>query len=193
VTSRPLIRTALTALLGCGGVACATTTQFDRYVEERRWADAARVFSADSSLLNNERALYAAGVLYGSPERPTYDPAIAGDLLRRLISRFPESKYRGDASSRLALLDQVISARRDSEKRQRELAAEIEALTADTRLLRARLDSVSMQSDQIRRNSTRLEAELRDRDEQLRSLRRELQRLKEIDLKPRPPASVIKP
>jgi len=73
------------------------------------------------------------------------------------------------------------------------LAAEIEALTADTRLLRARLDSVSMQSDQIRRNSTRLEAELRDRDEQLRTLRRELQRLKEIDLKPRPPAGVIKP
>ena len=193
MTSRPLIRTALTALLGCGGVACVTTTQFDRYLDERRWADAARVFSADSSLLNNDRALYAAGVLYGSPERPTYDPAIASDLLRRLISRFPESKYRGDASSRLALLDQVINARRDSEKRQRELAAEIEALTADTRLLRARLDSVSMQSDQIRRNSTRLEAELRDRDEQLRTLRRELQRLKEIDLKPRPPAGVIKP
>jgi len=188
-----LIRTALATLLGCGGVACVTTTQFDRYLDERRWADAARVFSADSSLLNNDRALYAAGVLYGSPERPTYDPAIASDLLRRLISRFPESKYRGDASSRLALLDQVINARRDSEKRQRELAAEIEALTADTRLLRARLDSVSMQSDQIRRNSTRLEAELRDRDEQLRSLRRELQRLKEIDLKPRPPAGVIKP
>jgi len=193
VTSRPLIRTALAALLGFGGVACVTTTQFDRYLDERRWADAARVFSADSSLLNNDRALYAAGVLYGSPERPTYDPAIASDLLRRLISRFPESKYRGDASSRLALLDQVINARRDSEKRQRELAAEIEALTADTRLLRARLDSVSMQSDQIRRNSTRLEAELRDRDEQLRTLRRELQRLKEIDLKPRPPAGVIKP
>ena len=193
MTSRPLIRTALATLLGCGGVACVTTTQFDRYLDERRWADAARVFSADSSLLNNDRALYAAGVLYGSPERPTYDPAIASDLLRRLISRFPESKYRGDASSRLALLDQVINARRDSEKRQRELAAEIEALTADTRLLRARLDSVSMQSDQIRRNSTRLEAELRDRDEQLRTLRRELQRLKEIDLKPRPPAGVIKP
>jgi len=193
VTSRPLIRTALSTLLSCGGVACATTTQFDRDLDERRWADAARVFSADSTLLNNDRALYAAGVLYGSPERPTYDPAVASDLLRRLISRFPDSKYRGDASSRLALLDQVISARRDSEKRQRELAAEIEALTADTRLLRARLDSVSMQSDQIRRNSTRLEAELRDRDEQLRTLRRELQRLKEIDLKPRPPAGVIKP
>jgi predicted RNase H-like nuclease (RuvC/YqgF family) len=161
-------------------------------LDERRWSDAARAFSADSSLLNDDRALYAAGVLYGSPERPTYDPAIASDVLRRLISRFPQSKYRNDAASRLSLLDQVINARRDAENRQRELAAEIESLTADTRLLRARLDSVSLQSDQTRRNSTRLEAELRDRDEQLRTLRRELQRLKEIDLKPRPP-SVIKP
>lgn len=192
MTARSLSRSALTALLGCAGVACASTTQFDRYLDERRWSDAARAFSADSSLLNDDRALYAAGVLYGSPERPTYDPAIASDVLRRLISRFPQSKYRNDAASRLALLDQVISARRDAENRQRELAAEIESLTADTRLLRARLDSVSLQSDQIRRNSTRLEAELRDRDEQLRTLRRELQRLKEIDLKPRPP-SVIKP
>ena len=193
MTARSLSRSALTALLGCAGVACASATQFDRYLDERRWADAARAFSADSSLLNDDRALYAAGVLYGSPERPTFDPAIASDVLRRLISRFPQSKYRNDAASRLALLDQVISARSDAEKRQRELAAEIESLTADTRLLRARLDSVSLQTDQIRRNSTRLEAELRDRDEQLRTLRRELQRLKEIDLKPRPPAGVIKP
>ena len=179
-------------MLGCAVAACATTTQFDRYLGEGRWADAARVFSADSSLLNSDDALYAAGVLYGSPERPTYDPAIASDMLRRLISRFPDSKHRSDAAARLALLDQIIRARRDAEDRQRTLATEIESLTADTKLLRARLDSISLQSDQLRRNTTRLEAELRDRDEQLRTLRRELQRLKEIDLKPRPPA-VIKP
>jgi hypothetical protein len=180
-------------MIGCVAVACATATPFDRYLGEGRWADAARVFSADSSLLNDDRALYAAGVLYGSAERPTFDPAIASDLLRRLISRFPQSKYRGDAVDRLALLDQITRARHDAEDRQRQLAAEIETLTADTRLLRARLDSASLQSDQLRRNTTRLEAELRDRDEQLRTLRRELQRLKEIDLKPRPPAGVIKP
>jgi hypothetical protein len=36
----------------------------------------------------------------------------------------------------------------------------------------------------------RLEAERHDRDEQLKALKLELQRLKDIDLKPRPP---IKP
>ena len=186
------IRNVVVATLGFAAAACATTTQFDRYLSEGRWADAARVFSADSSLLNSDDAMYAAGVLYGSPERPTFDPAIASDVLRRLISRFPDSKHRSDAAARLALLDQIILARREAEDRQRALATEIEALTADTKLLRARLDSVSLQGDQLRRNTTRLEAELRDRDEQLRTLRRELQRLKEIDLKPRPPA-VIKP
>ena len=186
------IRNVVVATLGFAAAACATTTQFDRYLNEGRWTDAGRVFSADSSLLNSDDAMYAAGVLYGSPERPTFDPAIASDVLRRLISRFPDSKHRADAAARLALLDQIIRARRDAEDRQRALAAEIEALTADTKFLRARLDSVSLQGDQLRRNTTRLEAELRDRDEQLRTLRRELQRLKEIDLKPRPPA-VIKP
>jgi hypothetical protein len=189
---RSWIRTAIAPMFGCAVAACASATQFDRYMEESRWADAARAFSADSSLLNDDRALYAAGMLYGSPERPTFDAAIASDVLRRLISRFPQSKYRNDAASRLALLDQITRARHDADERQRQLAAEIETLTADTRLLRARLDSVSLQSDQSKRNTTRLEAELRDRDEQLRVLRRELQRLKEIDLKPRPPG-VIKP
>jgi hypothetical protein len=189
---RSWIRTAIASMFGCAVVACASATQFDRYMEESRWADAARAFSADSSLLNDDRALYAAGMLYGSPERPTFDAAIASDVLRRLITRFPQSKYRNDATSRLALLDQITRARHDADERQRQLSAEIEMLTADTRLLRARLDSISLQSDQAKRNTTRLETELRDRDEQLRVLRRELQRLKEIDLKPRPPG-VIKP
>jgi hypothetical protein len=172
--------------------ACATT-QFDRYLAEGRWADAARVLSADSSLLNDEHALYAAGMLYGTPGRPTFDPTIGRDLFRRLLLRFPQSGHRNDAIDRIALLEDGMRARRDAEARERDLTAQIEALTADTRLLRARLDSIGLQTDQVRRNTTRLEAELRDRDEQLRTLRRELQRLKEIDLKPRPPARVIKP
>jgi hypothetical protein len=172
--------------------ACATTP-FDRYLAEERWADAARVFSADSSLLNNEHALYAAGVLYGTPGRPTFDPVIARDVLRRLLSRFPQSDHRNDAVERLALLDEIARARRDAADRERELTVRIDALTAETVQLHARLDSLGAQSDQLRRNASRTEAELHDREEQLRTLRRELQRLKEIDLKPRPPAPVVKP
>ena len=178
--------------LAVGTAACATT-QFDRYLSEQRWADAARVFSADSSLRNDEHALYAAGVLYGTPGRPTFDPAIARDVLVRLLSRFPQSKHRDDASQRLALLDEVVHARRDAELREHALTLQIDSLTTDARLLRTRLDSAGAQGDQMRRTTSRLEAELRDREDQLRLLRRELQRLKEIDLKPRPPAGPIKP
>jgi hypothetical protein len=175
------------------GVSACATSQFDRYIADERWADAARVFSADSSLLNNERALYSAGVLYGTPGRPTFDPAIARDVLRRLISRFPQSEHRNDAIERLALLEEIMRARKDAEAREKALTMQIDSLTSETQQLRVRLDSIGAQADLTRRNTTRLENELRDREEQLRTLRRELQRLKEIDLKPRPPARVIKP
>jgi predicted RNase H-like nuclease (RuvC/YqgF family) len=173
-------------------VACATSP-FDRYLAEERWVDAARVFTADSALLNNEHALYSAGVLYGTPGRATFDAERARVLLRRLVSRFPQSKYRNDATERLSLLDEVARVQREADARERDLTSQIDALTTETRQLRARLDSIGSQADQQRRNSTRLDAELRERDDQLRALRLELQRLKEIDLKPRPPARTIKP
>ena len=172
--------------------ACATT-QFDRYLANQQWADAARVFAADSSLQSDEHALYEAGVLYGSPGRPTFDAERSRFLLRRLVSRFPQSKYLADATDRLALLDEIARSKRESEVHERELTAQIDALTLETRQLHARLDSLSAQTDQFRRSAARAESELRDREEQLRVLRNELQRLKEIDLKPRPPGRVIKP
>ena len=172
--------------------ACATT-QFDRYLSEQRWTDAARVFAADTGLLNDEHALYEAGVLYGTPGRATFDADRSRALLRRLLSQFPQSKHRNAAADRLALLEEVARARRETEAHERELTAQIEMLTLETRQLRVRLDSIGGQTDQLRRNAARAEAELREREDQLRALRLELQRLKEIDLKPRPPARVIRP
>jgi len=66
------------------------------------------------------------------------------------------------------------------------LEATIEALGAELEALRAARDSVGAQNDSLRVSASRLEADLRDREEQMRALRLELQRLKEIDLKPRP-------
>lgn len=185
-------RTRIIALGLVATTACATT-QFDRYLAKQQWADAARVFAADSSLQNDEHALYEAGVLYGTPGRPTFDADRSRALLRRLVTRFPQSKHLGDATDRLALLDEIARAKGESAAHERELTLQIEALTTETRQLHARLDSLSGQTDQLRRSATRAEAELHDREEQLRVLRVELQRLKEIDLKPRPPARVIKP
>ena len=182
-------RTRIIALGLATTTACATT-QFDRYLARQQWADAARVFAADSSLQNDEHALFEAGILYGSPARPTFDAERARALLRRLIARFPQSEHLGDATDRLALLDEIARAKGDAEAHQRELAAQIEALTIETRQLHARLDSLSGQTDQLRRSAARTEAELHDREEQLKALRTELQRLKEIDLKPRKPPGV---
>ncbi|MEX2153115.1 MAG: hypothetical protein WD825_07230 [Gemmatimonadaceae bacterium] len=66
------------------------------------------------------------------------------------------------------------------------LEATIQALGAKLEALRVARDSVGAQNDSLRVSASLLEADLRDREEQMRALRLELQRLKEIDLKPRP-------
>jgi len=66
------------------------------------------------------------------------------------------------------------------------LEARVAVLGAETARLRASLDSLRDQSDSLRRNASRVETDLRDREELVRALRLELERLKEIDLRPRP-------
>ena len=66
------------------------------------------------------------------------------------------------------------------------LEARVAVLGAETARLRASLDSLRDQSDSLRRNALRVEVDLRDREELVRALRLELERLKEIDLRPRP-------
>ena len=165
--------------------ACASRP-FDQLLSEHRWADAAQLFASDSTLANDEQALYSAAVLFGSPARPTYDPERARTLFRRLLATFPNSTHVPDAVDRVAMLDEVVRAR-SGVSRMRELEVRIAELTAQQGRLRAGLDSAQAQSDASRRSTARLEADMRDRDEQLRALRLELKQLKEIDLKPRSP------
>ena len=70
---------------------------------------------------------------------------------------------------------------------QRRLETSVASLGAETARLRAELDSLVAQNDSLRRGTSRLEADVLERDEQIRAIRLELQRLKEIDLKPRKP------
>src|SRR5687767_11265933 len=63
--------------------------------------------------------------------------------------------------------------------------AEQKRLQAKVTSLGAALDSLQVLNDSLRLDVSRLEFELIDRDEMLLSLRRHLDRLKEIDLKPR--------
>ncbi|MEP6491859.1 MAG: hypothetical protein ABJF01_04235 [bacterium] len=164
-------------------------TQFDRDFVAEQWSDAAREFAADPSLRNNENALYRAGVLFGTPRRPTYDPAKALDLLSTLLTRFPQTGHRADATARLLLLQDVLRLQREAGLHEIELQERVAALTREIRDVRARLDLSTAQIDSLRGVLARLEADRREREEQLRTLRQELHRLKEIDLRPRrPPA-----
>ena len=181
--TRAIVATWL-ALLAAG---CArATTQFERYYANAQWADAAREFSADSSLARNDRDLYHAALIYGTPGRSTYDPMKGRQLLQLLVGRFPESSYRDDAESRLMLLNSLLQTRDEAMRKEHELEGRIADLTRQTQELRARADSSGAQSDSLRSVVAKLETERREREEQLRALRLELQQLKEIDLKSRP-------
>lgn len=178
---------AVAATLSATG--CVKPSQFDRDFVAEQWSDAAREFAADPSLRNNEHALYRAGVIFGTPRRPTYDPAKALELFSALLARFPSTSHRADATARLLLLEDVLRLQREAGVHEVELQAQVAALTRDIHDVRARLDLATSQSESLQKIITRLEAERRDREEQLRALRQELQRLKEIDLRPRrPPA-----
>jgi len=173
------------ALVLCLGVAACAPPRFEQYVDAHRWSDAAQLFSADTTLLRNDRAVYEAANLFGTPGLSTFDATRARDLYRRLLANFPTSRYRQDAFERLALLEAVMRGRGEATSQQQALEARIAQLTASTRQLRAALDSANALADSARRATAKLEADLHERDDQLRALRLELQQLKAIDLKPR--------
>jgi len=188
VTSSRRLVGAVTALAVFA--ACVhRTTPFERYVEQEQWLDAAREFESDTTLRSNERDLFAAGVLYGTPGRTSYDLAKARETWRTFLMRFPASPRRGEAAERLALVEEVLHTQQDASVHAQELQDRIAQLERDVRGLRAHLDSLTATSDSLRNVISRAEVERRDRESQLNALRLELQRLKDIDLK-RPPARI---
>jgi outer membrane murein-binding lipoprotein Lpp len=67
-------------------------------------------------------------------------------------------------------------------------AAERQRLESTAAALSATLDSLRLAYDALRLDAARLQFEVLDRDEEIRALRLELERLKAIDLKPKRPA-----
>ena len=70
---------------------------------------------------------------------------------------------------------------------QRRLEESVTALTAEMARLRAELEVLTAQNDSLRRSATRLEGDVAEREELIRAIRLELQRLKEIDFRARKP------
>jgi septal ring factor EnvC (AmiA/AmiB activator) len=61
------------------------------------------------------------------------------------------------------------------------------AMAARMDTLVTRLELLQTQNDSLRRTTNRMESDLRDREEQIKAIRLELQRLKEIDLRTKRP------
>lgn len=165
--------------------ACVKPTQFDRYMTSGSWIEADREYRSDPKLRQTERGAYEAGLLYGTPGIVTYDPARARTELTHFLALFPDSDRRTEVRTRLRLIEEVIRNQQAAAAREKDLDERITALSQETRMLRARIDSTTAANDSLRAAIKRLEDERKDRDEQIKALRLELQRLKEIDLKPR--------
>lgn len=90
-------------------VGCAASSSFHRDFEAERYDDAMEAFRADSSLRNDDEALYRAGLLYASPEVPFYDPARAIETLETLVDRHPGTDHRHEARHLLGLLEEIRS------------------------------------------------------------------------------------
>lgn len=181
------IRFAVT-LVALGSAACASS-QFDRHFDGRRYTEAAQVFEQDPSLYDNDKSLYRAGVMHALPDSPVFQPDMARNLFARLLDVFPRSAHADEARNMLSLLDELNRIDEGAASRQHELERQITELTSELQQLKHQVtwleDRFETQESQItdlfRIVSERL-AELRQKDEDIRRLREELQRLQEIDI-----------
>lgn len=176
--------------LALGSAACASS-QFDRYFDDRRYAEAAQAFEEDPALHDNDESLYRAGVMHAIPDSPVYQPDVARNLFVRLLDAFPGSSHAHEARSMLSLLNEMDRIGEDAVNRQHELERQVAELTSELQQLKHQVtwleDRFETQESQItdlfRIVSERL-AELRRKDDDIRRLREEIERLQEIDLNP---------
>lgn len=172
-------------------MACATVTDFDRLFEAREYRAAARAFGDNPSLLDRDRALFRAALVYGLPDSPVFDPIVARTLLERLLERHSGSTHRDEARRLLALVKQIEAERAAAAEQRRALERRIEDLRNETESLRRQLAWLSVrfqlqegQTQLLQRLSDMLEADLEARKQRIRALQDELERLKAIDLDP---------
>ncbi len=176
---------AVVVTMGC------VRSKFERDIKAQRWPDAAAEYADNSSLHVDEDAIYQAALLHSYPNLETYNPSLAKSLFQRLLRLYPESNKRQSAMGHIALLNDTDIVRAEVAERERKSEIEVARVYANTQLLLARIDSMSRRLqgdvraiDSLRKVSARLETEAKERDEQLRALRAELAKLKEIDLNP---------
>lgn len=90
-------------LIGCS----SKSNAFHRQFEAGDYQAAMESFRADSSLHDDEGALYRRGLLYTLPSSPYYDPGRAQEAFRELLERHPDTEHRVEADHLLGLLEEI--------------------------------------------------------------------------------------
>ncbi len=178
------LRPTLALTLATACAACATRP-FDVHFEAGRYDEAVRTFQTDTALHRDERALLRAAIAHAVPTSGAYRPDRARELLRRLLTLYPDGKHGRDARTLLALLDELDLAAIEAQRlRQRvdSLRLRVSELEAERHALQTLLERERNQADLLRILAERLESNLRRTEYELRMLNDDLQRLKEVDL-----------
>lgn len=98
--------------------ACVTTatTEFQRHYEAGRYDDAASAFRADSSLHEDEEALYRMALMQSATDSPVQNLERARRTLRTLVELHPDGERSREARVLLALVDRVRELRTQLEE-----------------------------------------------------------------------------
>lgn len=179
--SRLVLIAGVSLLVGC------TASRFDRLFDAGAYPAALDAFAADSSLHDDEHALFRAAVARATPNQPAYDATEARRLLGQLLSRYPNSSYREQATALASSLLSADRLARDASRVEEQLAtlrARIMSLEQRVAVQEALHDELTTGALAVRDTLERVQLQLRVREGQLRELQDELRALKQIDLGP---------
>lgn len=175
----------LLALGVMGAAAGCAARPFDAHFEAGRFAEAARLFDADSALHRDQRALLRAAIVHVLPTSPAYHPERARELLHRMLTLHPDGEHAPEGTRLLILLYEVDRLTKEAERLRRRsdsLSHQITLLEEERRSLQESLERERLQADVLRTLAERLEADLRRTEFELRTLQNDLQLLKAVDL-----------
>lgn len=89
------------------GCATTSTTAFQEHYEAGRYDEAVSAFRTDSSLHDDEEALYRLALMQVTTDSPVRDLQRARRTLQRLIELHPDGDLSRDARALLSLLGQL--------------------------------------------------------------------------------------
>lgn len=204
---------ALVVALGAGCASGGGPHPFDRLFEQEDWVGAAAVFESDSVLRDDASALYRAGLVYARPGTDVYDPARARALMDELVRRHPDSEFATPAAIVRRLMEELeraselaSSLRNRIEDLEKESLppgamalyragirlADPEAETFDPERARRNLEQIIQMYPETEHARTagvvlELVGELGRSSNAVAALRRQLDQLRDVDLRPTTP------